>query len=657
MMTALPASLFAHGSDRESLTARAEPTDYVCEKPTCLADRIPTDPTLFEQLPDTLQLDEIVIRSTRLPAPPRYQPVAVRKLDSLTHGHLGHHAISELLSRYSSLFIQDNGPGAMATLSQRGLSPSQTQVLWEGFPINSLSLGLTDLSLIPAAMTGSVEVSPGTPSSAFGGGSLGGIIFLSAPGEPERDGLRLYQTAGAFNSWNSGGSADLSRNRWSVSLHALHHTADNDFRYFNRATLQTERRLNNEHQASHLQATLRYRPGRGRLQTTLWYSDSDNRLPGSVLSSTPARQQDSSFRWTAGFERPVGEWNITARGFLEQTRFRFREPSAQTDSRFTMARRMVRLDLRRPGETVSWQGGLSGGYERVDTNNYSESPERLHAAVTFNPLIRLSSIGLRLYPTLRLDGYRDYDWIVSPSLGFNQKLAGDELFLRGLVSRDFNPPTFNDLYWVPGGNPGLEPERSWRTETGLLYHPPSTVLESLEVTVYRIWLEKGIYWFPGERGVWSPQNLDKVDARGVEIGAGLDWKLDRMTVKWRTEVDWRHASLAQARFPGDLAVGRQMRYVPEWTVRSHLHMNLDPVDLMLQARRTGVRHVTEDHTTSLDPFWVLNATGAVQLPLFNQMWRLQLSLHNLLNQSYEIIQWYPMPGRYLEVSLALDLPF
>src|SRR5690625_7691483 len=87
-----------------------------------------------------------------------------------------------------------------------------------------------------------------------------------------------------------------------------------------------------------------------------------------------------------------------------------------------------------------------------------------------------------------------------------------------------------------------------------------SVLESLEVTVYRIWLEKGIYWFPGERGVWSPQNLDKVDARGVEIGAGLDWKLDRMTVKWRTDVDWRHASLAQARFPGDLAVGRQMRY-------------------------------------------------------------------------------------------------
>src|SRR5690625_6542622 len=75
MMTALPASLFAHGSDRESLTARAEPTDYVCKKPTCLSDRIPTDPTLFEQLPDTLPLDEIEIRSTRFPAPPRYQPV------------------------------------------------------------------------------------------------------------------------------------------------------------------------------------------------------------------------------------------------------------------------------------------------------------------------------------------------------------------------------------------------------------------------------------------------------------------------------------------------------------------------------------------------------------------------------------------------------
>ena len=607
---------------------------------------------------DTLQLDEIVIRSTRLPAPQKYQPVAVHRLDSLTIGHLGHHAISELLSRYSALFIQDNGPGAMATLSQRGLSAGQTQVLWEGFPINSLSRGLTDLSLIPAAMTGSVEISPGTPSSAFGGGSLGGIIYLSAPDEPERDRLNLYQSIGAFNSWNSGGTVALSQQQWSLSLNALYHSSDNDFRYFNRASNRYERRLNNSRQATHLQASLRYRLDRGRLYTTLWYADSDNHLPGSILSSdNPARQRDGSFRWTAGIERPVGDWVITAGAFLEQSMFRFREPSTRTDSRFTMARRMVRADLRRPeGDVITWQGGISGGYEWVETNNYAGTPDRLQAAVTLNPVVRFTSAGLRLYPTLRLDGYRGTGWIVSPSLGINQQLVAEELFLRGLVSRDFNQAAFNDLYWVPGGNPDLEPERSVRAEGGLLYLPPSPLLESLEITLYRIWLEKGIYWLPGERGVWSPENLDRVDAMGFEAGTRFAWQTEHVRFQWRTDVDWRRASLAAARFPGDLAVGRQMRYVPEWTLRSHLHAAVGRFDLMLQVHRTGVRHVTEDHTVSLDPFWTVNATGAVRLPLFNQEWRLQLALHNLLDQSYQIIQWYPMPGRYLEVTLAVDLP-
>jgi outer membrane cobalamin receptor len=129
------------------------------------ADTLPA-PQAIDSL---LQLDEILIQSTRIREPLRYQPVDVQYIDSLRLAHYRSMPVSAVLSRYSNLFIRDNGPGGLATLSQRGLASSQTQVLWEGFPLNSLSLGLADLSVIPSGLFSSVEVSPGTPSSAFGG--------------------------------------------------------------------------------------------------------------------------------------------------------------------------------------------------------------------------------------------------------------------------------------------------------------------------------------------------------------------------------------------------------------------------------------------------------------------------------------------------------
>ena len=41
------------------------------------------------------------------------------------------------------------------------------------------------------------------------------------------------------------------------------------------------------------------------------------------------------------------------------------------------------------------------------------------------------------------------------------------LSLRGAYSTNYRLPTFNDLYWEPGGNPELKPEFSSSGEIGL----------------------------------------------------------------------------------------------------------------------------------------------------------------------------------------------
>ncbi len=607
---------------------------------------------------DSLRLDEVVVRSTRIREPQRYQPVDVQLIDSLQLTNYRSASVSDILSRYSSLMIRDNGPGGLATLSQRGLSPSQTTVLWEGFPINSLSLGLADLSAISTGLFRNVEVSPGTPSSTFGGGSLGGTVYLSSSGGERQNRVGIAQSAGSFGTWTSRAEASVSQGRWSGSVRGIYRTAENDFDYFNRATGREEVRTRNAGESVNLMGNVGYELSQGRIYSSIWYFDQQDEIPGSILSgNSRAEQSFDGIRWIGGVETNMSGWNVDARSFLESNSFGYIDPRSNIDSEFSLGRALVELDVRRPTTgRVIWQGGIQSGLEWVDSNNYRGDRERRQLSIRFNPEIRIADSRLRFTPTLRADLYSDFGSVVSPSLGANWEVIDSRLHLRGMISRDFNPPTFNDLYWVPTGNPDLNPERSFKTEGGVVYLPQIPFLNSISLTGYRIWLDDGIYWFPNNQGQWTPSNVEEVDAYGAETRISSRWQIEGVDFSWNVGADWRRAEIAAPRFSGDRAVGQQMRYVPEWAVRSNLTVTVSNVMIHANYRWTDLRFITEDHTSSLNSYQVMDVGSSINRQIFGTDFNLQLTVKNLLDEQYEIIQWYPMPGRHFEFTLSMGLP-
>ncbi len=607
---------------------------------------------------DTLYLDEILIQSTRIREPLHYQPVEVQHVDSMRLAHHHSRSVSEVLSRYSGLFIRDNGPGGLATLSQRGLTPSQSQILWEGFPINSLSLGMADLSLLPAGLFQSVEVSPGTPSSAFGGTGPGGTVWLSSTGSGRENRIDLVQSAGAFDTRNSRLHGVYDSGPWTASIQGIYHTAQNDFRYFNRATGRYESRNHNVGKAGHVKGTVGYRFTGGRFYSSFWYLDSKEEIPGSVLmSNTRATQSNRTFRWLAGGEARAGSWRMDIRAFLERDHYHYKDLPLNIDSRFHQGRRLLEMDFRRPSTgTVVWQGGISGGQEEVKTSNYADDRQRLLLGLRLNPEVRYPSWRLRFTPALRVDSWTGFGYVLSPSLGGNWEVSEKRFLLRAMISHDFNPPSFNDLYWAPGGNPDLKPERSFRTEGGFVFLPEFPLIEEIRWTGYRIRLNQGIYWFPGQQGIWSPSNVEEVNACGMEAGLDLRLKIQRVKLFWDTGLNWRRSEIARERFAGDAAVGKQMRYVPEWTLRSNLDLRISPFMIHASYRWTGQRFVTEDHTTALEPYRILDLSASMQRSYRGLDGYMRLTVNNLLNESYEVIQWYPMPGRHVEFTLGTGIP-
>ncbi len=100
------------------------------------------------QTSDTIRLKEVEIHSDRNKL--FDQGAHITKFDSSTVLLAPNQTIAELLQQNSAMFIKSYGAGGVAVISARGTEARHNNVLWNGFNINSASLGLSDLSIIPS---------------------------------------------------------------------------------------------------------------------------------------------------------------------------------------------------------------------------------------------------------------------------------------------------------------------------------------------------------------------------------------------------------------------------------------------------------------------------------------------------------------------------
>jgi iron complex outermembrane receptor protein len=610
---------------------------------------------------DTLELDEITVTATRIQQPLQAQPVNIQVIDSSLLRMQSTQTLGEILNSSSALFIKDNGPGGLATASQRGLSSEQLQVLWEGIPINHLMLGQTDLSLLPSSMFSNVQLSSGNPSTAFGGASMSGAIYLDSD-LAKGNKFSYQQSAGSFGQWQSSLNGQYQSGRWQAGIHSTVSRAENDYEYFNRAYNRAETREHNRQEQENVMATLGYGTGESQFETKFWVQNSNNQIPGNVLTTNSrARKDDQALRWLSSYKTSWRGADITLKSYLDRVELNYFDPEIDVNSLSTFRRWLTSAGFDyRWSEHALIKGELSGGLSGVETNNYIGLKTRQQLSALINPEFSMLDHRLKMYPALRLDSYNDFSSVLSPSLGLNYALIFDKLYLRGQLSRDFNPPSFNALYWPQGGNPDLKPERGNSAEAGLLFKPERLTFSTFEMTAFYNQVDNGIRWNPTTNGVYSPENVDEITSKGVEGHLQNELKLpDQWLLKLDQSVSYTNAQITEARFSGDAVVGSQLRYVPKWNYQASLKLEKGMLGGLLQYRWTGRRYVTgtEDINSSLDPFRLLNASLQLKKQWAGVQFAGRAGVRNLLNTDYEIIQWYALPRRHYQFSLTATYQF
>ncbi len=588
----------------------------------------------------TYALPQITVTATRLPARLLHAPVRVAILDPRAAP-----TVSELLSRQSSLYVRQYS-GGLATISQRGAAAAQTVVLLDGHRIASPQLGQLDLSVIPTLLLSSVEIISGAGSSVLGTDALAGVLNLRTSTAPP--GLRIRVGTGSFGRRSGALAASGRRGRLTAQMAAEYDAADGDYPYLDAGRFpprMTPRRGADRRRHS-LYSALRWEASGGQFRLAGWMNDVERGLP-TIHGSVPRRERqwDRHLRLWFGGDRRIGSSFLHLNGLAQTGSLRYANSLLAIDDTGRTFISSIDAEVRLAAG-IRWQvaTGFSGGYGQARHPRLSLSATEWHgaafasAAGTYGPL--------RLYPALRLDAYLPR-WTMNPRLGLNLRLVAG-LHLKASAGRGFRVPTFNDRFWLPGGNPDLRPERSWTYDMGARWEG---IHGNGEFTFFASRTADQILWRPTPEGYWAPENLQRLHTRGLEAASA--W---RMALPRRFRASGRLvATYVDAREQRVDAPERRVRLLPRHQLKSSLAVTSGAFLLGASARFTGRRSITTDNSSYAGAFLLFDTRGEFRHRGGSTSTSVGVHVDNLRNTRYEYLPSSPMPPREFRLELTLIL--
>ena len=187
--------------------------------------------------------------------------------------------LSDILQNNSTVYVKSYG--ALSTSTFRGTSASHTLFLWDGIPINSPALGLTDLRLIPTNFN-NISVSYGGNSTIFGSGSVGGSIHLNTnPSYVDSSNLGISIEHGSFGLNTKSITFKKSNKKTFFEINLSQIIDSNNFKYIynNQSRFNNHSLVKGVNVNTHLSFLM---SKRSQFEIKFWKSDFSREIPGNI---------------------------------------------------------------------------------------------------------------------------------------------------------------------------------------------------------------------------------------------------------------------------------------------------------------------------------------------------------------------------------------
>ena len=612
-------------------------------------------------------------------------------------------SMADVLAFNSSIFVKSYGRATLSTVSFRGTSPSHTQVTWNGMKINSPMLGMTDFSMIPSYFIDDASLLHGTSSVNETGGGLGGAVRLSTkPAQADGFGLQYVQGVGSFKTFDEFLRLTYGDDHWQLSTRAVYSSSPNDYKYRNRDKKENiyddemniigsyypiERNRSGSYKDLHLLQEVYYNTGHGdRFGLNAWYINSNRELQMLTTDYGDAadfdnRQREHTFRGVLSWDHLRSDWKLAAKaGYIHTWMAYDYERDPGNGIMQTMTRSRSRINTfygQADGEYYldKWlfTASLTAHQHMVESRDKNIILQQGNKAVVGYDTNRMelsSSLSAKWRPSDR----------VGVSAVLREELFGDTfsplipaLFVDGVISqrgnimakaslsRNYRFPTLNDLYFLPGGNPDLRPERGWTYDAGLSFAVGRDGVYSLSGSAswFDSYISDWILWLPTTKGFFSPRNVKDVHAYGVELQSSLEVALSpSMQLTLDGTYSWTPSiNEGEPMSPADKSVGKQLPYVPEHTATVTGRLTWRSWSLLYKWNYYSKRYTMSSNDLSLSgtlpTYFMNNVTLEKGLSFAWADLSLKLAVNNLFDEEYLSVLSRPMPGINFEFFVGI----
>ena len=248
---------------------------------------------------------------------------------------------------------------------------------------------------------------------------------------------------------------------------------------------------------------------------------------------------------------------------------------------------------------------------------------------------------------------------LSPTLSLSYRLLPNEaLYIRAMLKHTFRVPTFNDLYYHQTGTVGLKPEVAKEYNVGLAWQgQPFPIMRYLSLSVDGFYndVKDKIVAFP-TLYVWKMANFGRVRMFGLNVNLAAELAMGNQMSLLLTGA----YSLLRAEDITDKSASyykQQIPYTPQHTGNGSLTLKTPWANLGYSLLASGERYCLQQQTSAyrLAPYWEHTLSLSRSFRWKNGKLDLQATLRNLTDEQYEVVKYYPMPGRAWEVSATLTI--
>lgn len=620
------------------------------------------------------------------------------RVDSLVLISKINRSIADILTENTTVTIKDYGRGALATASFRGTSPTHTQVSWNGININSPMLGMVDFSLVPTYIVDDMSLQHGAASISTQSGGLGGHISLENKVDwNNRISGRYYQGLGSFKTYDEFGQFNIGNIKVQSKTRFYHNYSKNDYKLLNKHQIESyedgeithpeQRNKNGQYAKYGVQQELYYKINPKLYSSArVWYQNVERNIP-EVLSNEAVdsiacrknEQDDKTLKgvvqlshyhekletkFTSGFDYQQLDYVVK----IKSNGSTLQKP---VNSGSNMKSLYNNLNMGYAyNEKISSRLKLDANYFDItskDTTTHTGYAEKRMEYSLFGASYFNLSKNINLSVELR----KDFITNIQSPLIYNLGISYKPFFDKGLVfkssfARNFHSPTLNDLFWQPGGNPDLLPEKGYTGELGMHYiKKTQSIAVETQLTGYYSDIDNWILWLPTVKGYWEAQNRKKVHSYGLEYNLNASYS-DKNTKYslFGTYALTKSINLGEPLGPNDASIGSQLPFIPVHSANMLFAVNYKKMYANYQYHYYSVRNIlsaNEDVPDNDFPFYRLYAQHLNHFALGYNLkvgkvanMGAELKIQNLFNEVYRSALNRIMPQRNYTLMLMFN---